>query len=165
MPTHAGPVVSLVRGSCTGVIAIGGEVTTAPRSTATSMVATPRTGAAPQATTVRRGRFDCTPATSKRRRYSTSVCAGLTSWKSLSASPTNSSILLSPVGADARPRTVTWPANVAPGVGSAMVTTPASGPLVGHVLGMAPAGAASAKTASGTSTTSRRAITGPTLLS
>jgi hypothetical protein len=157
--------VSLVRGSCTGLTAIGGAVTTAPRSTATSIVATPRTGAAPQATTVRRGRFDGTPATSKRSRYSTSVWAGLTSWKSLSASPTNSSILLSPVGADARPRTVTWPANVAPGVGSTMLTTPASGPLVGQVLGMAPAGAAGPKTASATKRSSRRAVTCPTLVS
>jgi hypothetical protein len=137
-------VVSLVRGRSTGLTPIGGAVTTAPRSTATSTEATPRTGAAPQATTVSVGRFDCTPATSKRRRYSTSVCGGSTSWKSLSASPTNSSIRLSPLGADARPRTVTWPAKVAPGVGSLMLTTPASGPLVGQVLGMAPAGAAGA---------------------
>ena len=145
---------------------MGGAVTTAARSTATSMEATPRTGAAPQATTVRVGRFDCTPATSKRSRYSTSVRAGSTSWKSLSASPTNNSTLLNPEGADARPLTVTWPAKVAPGVGSTMLTTPASGPLVGQVFGMAPAGGATAHPAATTTRTrSRRTLTRPTLVS
>ncbi len=146
---------------------MGGALTTAPRSTATSMEATPRTGAGPQATTVRIGRSDCTPATSKRRRYSTSVPAGSTSWKSLSASPTNSSIRLNPVGADARPRTVTRPANVSPGAGSTMFTMPASGPLVGQVLGMAPAGAG-AKRPDATSIpnkSTRRAVTRPRLVS
>jgi hypothetical protein len=54
-----------------GVIGIGGTVTTDGLSTATSIDATPRTAAVPlppQATTVRTGRFDATPATSKRRR-------------------------------------------------------------------------------------------------
>ncbi|HET7719048.1 MAG TPA: hypothetical protein VFK43_03710, partial [Acidimicrobiales bacterium] len=69
-------MVSPVSSCSAGVTAIGGAVTTAPRSTATSTDATPRTGAAPQATTVRMGRFDATPATSKRRRYSMSVWAG-----------------------------------------------------------------------------------------
>ena len=74
-PTQAGPVGSLVRSRSTlrsmGVMLTVEAVTTAPRSTATSIDATPRTAslpAPPQATTVRIGRFDCTPATSKRRR-------------------------------------------------------------------------------------------------
>jgi hypothetical protein len=77
----------------------------------------------------------------------------------LSASPTNSSILLKPVGAEARPRTVTWPANVAPELGSVMFTIPASGPVVGQVLGMAPAGAAKPHRATSTGRISRRAVT------
>lgn len=150
-------------------MAIGGAVTTDRRSTATSMDATPRTAPAPpppHATTVRTGRFDATPATSKRRRYSTSRWGGSTSWVSLRASPTNSSIRPRGVGADARPRTVTWPANTAPGSGSLMLTMPASGPVVGQVLGMAPAAGASAQPAATTTTKSRpRPVTGPTLVS
>ena len=144
---------------------IGAAVTTDGRSTATSIDATPRTAPPcppPHATTVRTGRSDATVATSKRRRYSTSPWAGSTSWKSFSASPTNSSMRLSGSGADARPLTVTWPANVAPGAGSTMFTMPASGPEVGQVLGMAPAAGATAPPAATTTRTrSRRGITGP----
>ena len=166
-PTHAGPVPSPLRGLPPGVRAIGGAVTTEARSTATSTEATPRTASAPfppQATTVSTGRFDATPATSKPKRYSTSRWAGPTSWVSFSASPTNSSMRLSSVGAEARPRTVTWPAKVAPAVGSSMLTMPASGPWVGQVLGMAPAGAARDAVPT-TRRNSRRRVTGPTLSS
>jgi hypothetical protein len=74
-PTHAGPLRSVVPGRAalrsTGVMEMGGAVTTDGRSTATSIEAMPRTASAappPQATTVRVGRLDATPATSNRRR-------------------------------------------------------------------------------------------------
>lgn len=165
-PTHAGPVRRCVPGRSavpsTGVTDIGGAVTTERRSTATLMEAMPRTVALPvppQATTERAGWSDATPATSNRRRNSTLVCGGSTTWKSFSASPTNSSILDRPVGAEARPLTVTEPAKVAPGAGSSMLTTPASGPGVGQVLGMAPAGAANEADTATSMRSRRRAIT------
>ena len=75
------------------------------------MVAMPRTtvagGAPPQATTDTAARPAATAAASKRSSNCTFVWDGPKVWKSLRASPTNSSTLPSPVGAEARPRTVT----------------------------------------------------------
>ena len=51
---------------------------------------------------------------------------------------------MSPVPPVARPRTVTWPATLAPAAGSLMFTVTASAPAVGQVLGMAATGAAAA---------------------
>jgi hypothetical protein len=167
-PTHAGPVRSFEPGRAavrsTGVIDIGGRVATDGRSTATSMEAMPRTAALPlppHATTVTTGRFDWTPAASKRTRKSTLGRGGSTTMKSLRASPTNSSTLESGEGDEARPRTVTRPAKVAPGVGSVMFTTPASGPVVGQVLGIAPAGSAKDARAGSRRMSRRRANTSP----
>ena len=85
-------------------------MTTAARSTRTPIEAMPRTalpGPPPQATTESVGVVDCTLATSNRRKNSRSVRPGSNTWKSFSASPTNSSTLVRPAGAEARPRTVT----------------------------------------------------------
>jgi hypothetical protein len=115
-------------------------VDTDGRSTLITIDAMPRTAAPdrpPQATTDTVGWLDGTLATSKCRRNSTSDLAGSNTTESLSASPTNSSTRLRPAAAEARPRTVTWPAKVSPGAGSVMLTVPASGPSVGQVLGMA----------------------------
>lgn len=146
-PTHAGPAPVLAGSSLPsiGVSATGGAVTAAALSTLTSIDAMPRTaapGAPPQATTDRVAVPDCTLATSNLSRNSRSVLEGSKTWKSFRASLTKSSTLVSPAAADARPRTVTWPANVVPGAGSVMFTVPASGPVVGQVLGIAPAGGA-----------------------
>jgi len=94
----------------TGVMAMGGAATTAARLTRTSIEAMPRTalpGAPPQATTDKVGVSDGTPATSNRRKNWRFVTPGSNTWKSFSASPANSSTLVSPIGAEARPRTVT----------------------------------------------------------
>ncbi len=111
-PTHAGPVPTGAASSLcsTGTGAGGTTVETAGRSTLTSTEAMPRMaepGPPPQATTVSLGRLAATPATSKRRKNSTSAFGGSTTWKSFSASPTKSSTRVSPAAADARPRTVT----------------------------------------------------------
>ena len=74
------------------------------------MEAMPRMAApwlAPQATTDMGARPAATAPASKRSWKSRLGRGGSNVWKSLRASPTNSSTLVSPDGADARPRTTT----------------------------------------------------------
>ena len=116
----------------------------------------PRAGvpAAPHATTVTvavpAGALDMSASRVK----SIVLRPGSKSWKSFSASPTNSSTRPRGTGAVARPCTVSVPLMVAPGPGRPMTTEPVSASVVGQVLGMAPAGGAPAAPTAARATTS-----------
>ena len=133
---------------------------TEDRSTVTSTDAAPRTvvpAEVPQATTTSVARPGARSAVRAWRVKSTVGRAGSTTWKSVSASPTNTSTRATPPGVDARPETATVPLTVAPDAGWAIVTVPASGPEVGQVLGTAEAVPAAAANQRGKARAAARA--------
>jgi hypothetical protein len=140
----------------------GGAGGAPARSTCTSIEAIPRAaapGAPPQATTdsvaLPAGALERSTCRVKSRLAE----AGSKSWKSFSASPTNSSTRLRRAAAEALPFTASTPLTVEPAAGWLMLTVPASGSVVGQVLGMAPAGPAPAADQTAPATQARQAAT------